>query len=290
MKKPLTILFLAAFVIPSVAFASWWNPFTWKIFQKRETEQQLPVLDKKAELTNDSNTEIKKLQAQIDDLKKQTVNNSVKQTQVPSPLVNNLTESKNDIVPLTSRLLTEEERVQIKQNANSVISKRDKLISDIQGIKDNHKNSNYLTEYLELFNACDTAKDYFEEDKDITMLILKAVDNKSITNEQMEDVYKQWSSIIKESNENITLIYAGLANLNKLSNELVTAIIEKEAIEEVAIRNNIPLNYSGKTAEDYSRERIELEKKANDYIKSLIPKEKERKNNFILLINRVYVY
>ena len=32
MKKYLSILFLIAFIIPSIAFASWWNPFTW--FQK----------------------------------------------------------------------------------------------------------------------------------------------------------------------------------------------------------------------------------------------------------------
>lgn len=29
MKKYLSVLFLVAFIIPSVAFASWWNPFTW---------------------------------------------------------------------------------------------------------------------------------------------------------------------------------------------------------------------------------------------------------------------
>jgi hypothetical protein len=29
MKKSLSILFLIAFIIPSVAFASWWNPFSW---------------------------------------------------------------------------------------------------------------------------------------------------------------------------------------------------------------------------------------------------------------------
>lgn len=32
MKKYLSILVLTVFIIPSVAFASWWNPFTWKIW------------------------------------------------------------------------------------------------------------------------------------------------------------------------------------------------------------------------------------------------------------------
>lgn len=291
-KEILIIIFLSIFTFPTLVMASWWNPFTWKIFHRNEIAQQLPVLDRKVEQTNDSNVEIEKLQSQINDLKEQnkTVTSSVKQTQIPSLSVNDLTKKKNDFVSPTTRLLTDEERVQIRQNANSVISQRNKFISDIQGIKDSHKNSGYIIEYSALFKACDAAKDYFEEDKDITMLILKAVDNQSITNEQMEGIYNQWLSVIKESNENITIIYAGLINLSKSSNELVTAIIEEKAIEEVARRNNIPLNYSGKTAEEYSTERMELEKKTNDYIKSLIPKEKERTNNFILLINRVYFY
>jgi micrococcal nuclease len=38
MKKILPIILLA-FIIPQIAFAAWWNPFTWKIFQK----QTVPV-------------------------------------------------------------------------------------------------------------------------------------------------------------------------------------------------------------------------------------------------------
>lgn len=34
MKKYLTIFLLSLFVLPSVALASWWNPFSWRIFNK----------------------------------------------------------------------------------------------------------------------------------------------------------------------------------------------------------------------------------------------------------------
>lgn len=34
MKKYLTILFLIVFITPSIAYASWWNPFSWKVFNK----------------------------------------------------------------------------------------------------------------------------------------------------------------------------------------------------------------------------------------------------------------
>ncbi len=39
MKKYLLMILLVTFIVPSVALASWWNPFTWKIFQKRHTKE-----------------------------------------------------------------------------------------------------------------------------------------------------------------------------------------------------------------------------------------------------------
>lgn len=46
MKKYLSIALLTIFIIPSVASAAWWNPFTWKIFQKKDVavEQVVPVI------------------------------------------------------------------------------------------------------------------------------------------------------------------------------------------------------------------------------------------------------
>lgn len=46
MKKYLSVLFLIAFIIPSVAFASWWNPFSWFnnwSFNKEETPSVVEV-------------------------------------------------------------------------------------------------------------------------------------------------------------------------------------------------------------------------------------------------------
>ena len=36
MKKYLAVLFLIVFIAPSIALASWWNPFSWNIFHKKE--------------------------------------------------------------------------------------------------------------------------------------------------------------------------------------------------------------------------------------------------------------
>jgi len=66
MKKYFAVLFLIAFIVPSVASASWWNPFSWKIFQKKEVAPQVQVETQKT-----SEEKISELQKQLDDLKKE---------------------------------------------------------------------------------------------------------------------------------------------------------------------------------------------------------------------------
>ncbi len=68
MKKYILALLSITFIVPSIAFASWWNPFSWKIFQKREVVPQAQV-----ENTQDSEQRIQDLQKQIDELKNKDI-------------------------------------------------------------------------------------------------------------------------------------------------------------------------------------------------------------------------
>lgn len=43
MKKILFLLIISFLIIPQITFASWWNPFTWKIFIKREVQVENKV-------------------------------------------------------------------------------------------------------------------------------------------------------------------------------------------------------------------------------------------------------
>ncbi len=57
MKKYLSILVLVVLVTPQVAMAAWWNPFSWSVFQKKETnvqqlESRIKDLEKKLEDTS----------------------------------------------------------------------------------------------------------------------------------------------------------------------------------------------------------------------------------------------
>ncbi len=66
MKKYLSILLLIVFIIPSIASASWWNPFSWKVFHKKQTPQEVQVIQEK-----NPNERINELQKQLDELKNQ---------------------------------------------------------------------------------------------------------------------------------------------------------------------------------------------------------------------------
>ena len=68
MKKYILVSFLVVLVLPSLALASWWNPFSWGIFNKKtQTPVVAPIV------SNGSSDEIQKLKQQIEDLKKQKV-------------------------------------------------------------------------------------------------------------------------------------------------------------------------------------------------------------------------
>jgi hypothetical protein len=67
MKKYIIVLFLVAFIVPSVALASWWNPFSWFNnwnFHKTETVSQTQIEKQKT-----SEEQIAELQKQLEDLK-----------------------------------------------------------------------------------------------------------------------------------------------------------------------------------------------------------------------------
>lgn len=78
MKKYLLVILLLVFIIPSVASASWWNPFSWKIFHKKEPAPQVQVETQKT-----SEEKIKDLEKELNDLKNEKSDStSIKKTPV----------------------------------------------------------------------------------------------------------------------------------------------------------------------------------------------------------------
>ncbi len=64
MKKYFSILLLIVFIVPAIASASWWNPFSWKVFKKKQVAPQVQIIN--TEKTSEQ--KIDELQKQIDEL------------------------------------------------------------------------------------------------------------------------------------------------------------------------------------------------------------------------------
>src|SRR3989339_460598 len=82
MKKYLAILFLIAFTVPSVALASWWNPFSWFnnwSFNKKEAIPQVQVEVEKTTPSADNSAIVIKTEQDIakQETKEQVRNNTV---------------------------------------------------------------------------------------------------------------------------------------------------------------------------------------------------------------------
>src|ERR1035437_9589005 len=99
MKKYLITLLLTVLIIPSIALASWWNPFSWSIFHKKEVVPSAQV-----EIPKTPEEKINDLQKQLDDLKKQQ---QVPTSTTTTPVVNK--EVKKTTPVIVSPVITKPE-------------------------------------------------------------------------------------------------------------------------------------------------------------------------------------
>lgn len=84
LKSVLFAFLIVIFLIPQITLASWWNPFSWKIFNKKtDTSPSISLVSENTELkdtkpVNDSSEEIEKLKKQIEDLQNKQIDTPVK--------------------------------------------------------------------------------------------------------------------------------------------------------------------------------------------------------------------
>lgn len=82
-KSSFLIILALLLLVPSVTFASWWNPFSWKIFnRKAETKIEKTITNLTSQNTteqkiNDQSSEIEKLKKEVEELKNKSTNVSV---------------------------------------------------------------------------------------------------------------------------------------------------------------------------------------------------------------------
>lgn len=70
------------FIIPNIALASWWNPFTWKIFKRRSVPIENIINDSSEKIIIENNAiskegDIEKLKKELEDLEKQKLKKEI---------------------------------------------------------------------------------------------------------------------------------------------------------------------------------------------------------------------
>lgn len=141
MKKHVIFLLLVVLITPSITYSAWWNPFTWKIFQKKETVSQVQVVNTETIVSTSTEKEkspdqkIIELQKQIDDLKKSnedaqpvnipvsTIKNTEKKTVTVTDACKNI-EGTQSIVP-SGMYLSGSDCLIIKTDVNQKIEQKE---------------------------------------------------------------------------------------------------------------------------------------------------------------------
>lgn len=210
MKKYLSILLLILFIIPSVALASWWNPFSWfNGWTFHKTEVAPPV---QVETQKTPEEKINELQAQLDELKKEKSDSTTTKT----PVVNNKqnapktnptsTENLNEI-PLSMLVFNFNSIYNTIDYLENVISDFNTIIENTTEIKNFIKNNNNIYNDKD-FNATiiyeesaikayegmvTTLKSYLEAEKNSLsklQAVKNTIENKNYANREdaMKDV------------------------------------------------------------------------------------------------------
>jgi len=156
--KALLVLIVVSFIVPQIALASWWNPFSWKIFNVFKKPQTTTINTNQSVQKNDdpiieqdiSNEEIKiqeesriKQEKELSDTKKELQKASIelqklKEKDVVSPNITPASVVQNTIEPPKDSLL-KIAQCQAKRDADysDFVSKVDKQIeSGVQSLKD----------------------------------------------------------------------------------------------------------------------------------------------------------
>lgn len=128
MKKYLIVLLLLVLIIPSVTFASWWNPLSWKIFSFLNKKEQ-PKAEQDIEQKS-SDEKIAELQKQLDELKteKEIETKSITKETIKEKVVNSENYS-NSLSKLLSNNINY--YITLKNDFSSLVSSVDSRINNL---------------------------------------------------------------------------------------------------------------------------------------------------------------
>jgi hypothetical protein len=213
MKKYISIALLALFIVPSVALASWWNPFTWKIFKKKEVVSQPQAQEKAQELDSKTSEEkISDLQKEIDALKNSKLISSEIQK-----------ESKKEVLkksaPTTSNNTNtyDNEKVFDFMSPSDIGKLQEANFSAISNLEKRIINVNHMNDSLvqTLYIASGSSKKVGEDTITLLIKAKTAINQEIVAREQLAVFLEDLVKSIKFKEQNIYSII--LKNINEIS-------------------------------------------------------------------------
>lgn len=263
MKKYLSVLFLIVFIVPSVAFASWWNPFSWKVFSflhKKEVPRvQVEVQKTPEEKIND-------LQKQLDDLKNQqpvsapATTPAVKEVKKTAPVVTVKPISKNQDQTAQYKKILLDKIAEIYATANKISNYADIIIDTINERIDFSNSKISINETI-----INSITDSY------TIGVVTAFNASLRANNKVSEDYINMQNIIKDNGKKMM----GGAN------EEATMISQKTSISLTEFEKfNTSYNTSQKVINEES---LKQEKEVSDYKDSVEKTNNVYKQAFALL-------
>ena len=238
MKKYFLALFLLTFIVPSIAFASWWNPFSWSMFHKKEVTPQVQVETQKT-----PEEKINDLQKQLDDLKKQqqvstptttapVVKKEVKKTTpVVIPVATKPETEKTVYVPITPQKII----APIRQPIVPVSSTKTCISGAVISVNENCTKICPDGEVVLENLTCKIVKNYYIETKSRVRTLIG-----------MESTYKTWLQDTSDQLRSAVLTLSGYS-IGGLGGQARDADI-KLANAEISVISGLIMKSSERTA------------------------------------------
>jgi len=255
MKKYISVLFLLTFIIPSIAFASWWNPLSWFNGWKFNRVEKIEEVQK-TELEKTPEQKISDLQKQLDELKNQQ---NIKVTNNGNVTNNKLNNLKNEpVIEINNKLSAQNQTEEYKKD----------LINQV----------------MEIIAVLKSSSSYIDE-------ILPHIDNRTNI---LNDMISKNQSILKNAPNSIAFdLTNNLINIYKVDNsfsdnakntlkgykDLNQKTIESLSTDGIKIINQLT-SISPSEFNRYYGENIKLKNQADSIFSSV----KDVENDWIIFI------
>lgn len=194
MKKFILVLFLLIMIIPSIALASWWNPFSWKIFHKKEIV--VPTLT--IQPTSVNTEEIQQLKKEIEELKNQV-----------SP-------TKEASITPTIKKIAPTGNIPISKGVDTATTSSKDFCPNIIGIQSKVPDNMFI---YGTYNECLTA-----EEVNIIAEKISEAKNKEIESQKSPDPV--FSQECEDANNNLRRIQSKIDKIENLSDRATATVNE----------------------------------------------------------------